>query len=348
VLVCGTVLSQGTGGVRRHNQELLPRVAKLLEACGGSLAVLAGRDGLAFELPSSIEVLPSRVPPAPALTRFAHESRALRDALDSARRAGRAFDLVHTGHLPAPRGLDVPFTLTLHDLKSVALPSEPLLRRLAGRKVVRDAVARARLVLCVSRTLADEVRELTACDAAKLRVVPNGCDHLGRLPRAPAEPRFVLCVGRLEPRKNVELLLRAWAHDASLPKLLLAGGSRGEHELDLRRRAQELGVGSRIEFPGECDDARLSQLYATCTAVVLPSLREGFDLPLVEALHAGAPLAASDLPVHRELAGPGVRFFDPRSPEACAAAIHDARPATAMLATWSASARDCANAWWSV
>jgi hypothetical protein len=85
---------------------------------------MASRDGLAFELPRTIEVSASNVPSQPALARFLRESSALRDELERANRASRPFQFVHTDHLPAPRGLSLPFTLTLHDLKSVASAAE--------------------------------------------------------------------------------------------------------------------------------------------------------------------------------------------------------------------------------
>lgn len=347
VLVCGTLLAQGLGGVQRHNRELLPRAARLLQAQGGALAVLLGREGLDFELPAAIARLPSNVPARPALARWSLESAALRRALDTARAAGAAFDLVHTAHLPAPHGLSVPFTLTLHDLKSVASVAQPLLRRVVGRHVIADAVARAARVLCVSGTLADEVRALTKCPDSKLAIVPNGCDHLPLVPRSQSDASFLLYVGRLEPRKNLAVLLRALASDPSLPQLWLAGESQGAHGAELEASARELGVERRVRFLGACDDARLAELYAACRCVVLPSLREGFDLPLVEALRAGAPVAASDLPVHRELSGAAARYFDPRSPEALAEAVRSASAATLApaLATWDQCAQACVAAW---
>ena len=100
VLVSGVVLSLPMSGVIRHNRELLPRVARLLEEGGGRLAVLDGADPVPFALPESVERFPSGVPAEPALARAAVEGRALRRAL-----AQGSFDLVHTGHLPAPRAL---------------------------------------------------------------------------------------------------------------------------------------------------------------------------------------------------------------------------------------------------
>ena len=75
VLVSGVVLGQPMGGVRRHNQELLPRLARLLEEDGGGLAILEGRKPVALELPPSIERFPSSVPSSPPLVRAMGESR---------------------------------------------------------------------------------------------------------------------------------------------------------------------------------------------------------------------------------------------------------------------------------
>lgn len=338
VLVCGTTLAQPMSGVRRHNQELLPRLAKLLSQRSGSLAVLASASGLPFELPAAIEVHASKVPARPALARAAWESLALRGALERARAAGTPFDVVHTDHLPAPRGLTVPFTLTLHDLKSVTLASAPLARRIVGRRVIADAVRRAAAVFAVSRTLREEVRELTGAPTGKLHVVPNGCDHLPLDAREPATPPFLLVVGHLEPRKNIESVLRALALDSALPELRLAGA--GANEAALRRLADELGVAARVRYLGLQSDAQLARLYATCACVVLPSLREGFDIPLAEALRAGAPVATSSLPVHRELA-PNAASFDPNDAAECARAIHAAAATNAQLATWD----EAASAW---
>ena len=349
VLVCGTTLSQQMGGVRRHVEQLLPRVAALLDAAGGSLTLLAGREGLPFELPRSVAVLESRVPARPALARFLRESTALAEVLERARADGRRFDLVHTDHLPAPRGLALPFTLTLHDLKSVKLASEPMARRLVGRRVLRDAVGRASRVLCVSHTLAREVHELLDVDAAKLAVVPNGCDHLPLHERAPSRPAFLLCVGRLEPRKNWEIVLRTLACEPGELEARFAGGSKGDHQARLRELARRLGIESRVHFLGLVDDRTLARLYATCAAVVLPSVREGFDIPLAEALRARAPVVASRLEVHVEIAGDLALYFDagaerlPR--ETLDLALAQRAPDPPPLATWDDAARACFEAW---
>jgi len=347
VLVVGSVLSQPMGGVRRHNQEFLPRAASLLRERGGALSVLAGRDGLALEPGPQVEVLASSAPAQPAALRAALESSAVQRALREARERGAPFDLVHTAHLPAPRALDTPFTLTLHDLKSVLAPGEGGVRRFVGRCLLQDALRRAERVLTVSRTLSSELREHFDAPQERLAHAPNGCDHLPLEPRHVATDAPLLFVGHLEPRKNLALLLHALALAPDLGKLQLAGAPKGDERARLEHLARELRIEARVEFLGLLSDAELAHHYAHCRAVVLPSLREGFDIPLVEALRAGAPLACSDLAVHRELAGSHASYFEPNSPQALAAAVRAAQPpiATPQLATWDDTARAYVECW---
>lgn len=349
VLVVGSVLAQPMGGVRRHSQELLPRAAKLLRENGGSLAVLAGRDGLALELGDEIERIDSSVPSSPALSRVVAESRALSRVLAQARERGRPFDLVHTAHMPTPRGLDAPLTFTLHDLKSVFSAAEPRVRRWVGRCVVNDALKRSKRVLVVSQTLRDELLEHFDARPEQIVVAPNGADHLPLAPRAPAHDSPLLFVGHVEPRKNLALLLQALALDPQLPDLAIAGAEKSGQRAELEQLAARLGVAGRLRWLGLQSDEQLARLYASCACVALPSRREGFDIPLVEALRAGAPVACSDLPVHRELAGPAACYFVPDDAQAAADALRSAMdlPAAAGVSvpTWDACARAYVRAW---
>ena len=101
------------GGVRRHNAQLLPRVAKLLADAGGELVLLQGREPVAFELSPDIRVIKSDVPASPAPVRASAEGRALRRALKAEAASDKAIDLVHVGHMPTPRSLPVPHTHTI-------------------------------------------------------------------------------------------------------------------------------------------------------------------------------------------------------------------------------------------
>lgn len=322
VLVAGAVLAQGPGGVRRHNQELLPRVARLLAEAGGGLAVLAGREGVAFPLPEPIEFLASRVPSGPPIARAAAEGVALRRVLAAAASRGEPFDLVHTAHLPAPRGLPVPYTLTLHDLRALLLEHTPFSRRFVAKSVIGGAVSRAAAVLTVSETVRHVLAEHFA--ARRLVVVPNAGDHLAVRPRAPGSGARLLHVGHLEPRKNLELLLAALALDPGLPELDLAGCEKHGEEERLRARARALGVEARVHFLGAVSEADLPELYARCAGVVIPSRLEGFGIGVLEAQRALAPLAIAVAGALPEVAGEGVPRFGPDDAAGCARAIRAA------------------------
>ncbi|HEX6885896.1 MAG TPA: glycosyltransferase [Planctomycetota bacterium] len=353
VLVAGAVLAQGPGGVQRHNQELLPRAARRLAAADGGLAVLLGRDGASFELSAPIEVLKSTVPSGPPLLRALHESRALRQALAEAARNGRPFDLVHTGHLPAPRGLPVPLTLTLHDLRALVLEHTPFSRRFVARSVIGTAVAQAAGVITVSATVRDTLAQHFR--PRRLFLVPNAGDHLPVLPRAPGPGARLMHVGHLEPRKNLELLLQALALEPSLPDLALAGAPKHAEDERLRARAVELGVAARLHLLGPVSDAELPGLYARCAAVVLPSRLEGFGIGVLEAQRALAPLAIARAGALPEVAGADVPSFEVDDAAGCVQAIRAAlaQPPELLVAhaaraarfSWEASADELVAAW---
>jgi len=336
VLVCGSVLGQPMGGVRRHNAELLPRAAALLEARGGRLALLEGRERIAFELPAGIERIASDVPARPVFLRALRESRAL------ARTQG--FDLVHTGHLPAPRGLPVPFTITLHDLRHVDAG------RFLARTVLTDALRRARGVFTVSQSVRRELIEHFRVQPERVRVVPNAADHFAPLPRSPAAGARLLCLGHLEPRKNQELLLRALALDPGLPGVDFRGAAKGSERARLEHLARELELGERARFLGPFEERELPALYANAAAAVFPARLEGFGIGVLEALRARCPLALSRIPAHLEVAGADVPNFAPDDPRACAAAIRAALSAPpthdhGQRYSWDASARALVEGW---
>ena len=324
VLVSGVVLSQPQGGVRRHNQELLPRVAKLLAQQGGSMALMQGKAGLPFELPGEIELLTSKVPARPAIVRATLEGRWLRKHIDKAQASGNPFSILHTAHLPVPRNLRIPYTLTLHDLRSLAGQQTPMSRRLVGRKLIGEAVKNARAVITVSQAVRSQLLDQFALAPERVHVVPNAADHFTPLPRGAAADAPILYVGHLEPRKNLSLLLHALAADPTLPDLVLAGAAKNEEDRRLLDEAAALGIGSRVSLPGAFDDADLPHLYAGAACCVFPAHVEGFCIPVLEAQRAGVPLAVARTEALQETAGADVPTFATDDPGECARSIRAA------------------------
>ena len=128
-------------------------------------------------------------------------------------------------------------------------------------------------------------------------------------------PYFVM-LGTIEPRKNHLLLLNVWRalvqRDGERAPRLVIVGQRGwecEQVLDLLDRCEALR-GFVLERQG-CDDTELATLLAHAQALLFPSFAEGYGMPMVEALAAGVPVLASDLPVFREVAGDVPEYLDP-------------------------------------
>lgn len=158
-----------------------------------------------------------------------------------------------------------------------------------------------------------------------IAVLPLGT---ATLPAARPEPgaRFVV-LGTIEPRKNHALLLDIWeAAGPSLPVLCVIG-RRGWEIAALTPRLDAAAAAGRVrELPG-LDDAGVAARLRGARALLLPSFAEGAGLPLAEALAAGVPAVASDLPALRETGGAVPLYLDPRDRPGWTAAIRDlARP----------------------
>jgi len=269
--------------------------------------------------------------------------------------AGEPFDLVHTAHLPAPRLGRTRYTLTVHDLRHLAGGRAAVARRALAAAACARAIRGAAATIAVSESVRGAILERFGVDPARVRVVPNAADHLGLRPRAAGPDAPILCVGHLEPRKNVELLLRALAADAGLPDLALAGAGKGEEGARLRSLARRLGVDSRTRFLGAPSDEELAELYASAACVALPSRIEGFGIPAIEAQRARVPLAVARTAALVEVAGDETPSFSPDDPAECARAIRRAigapaaaierAAANAARFSWDASARALVEAW---
>jgi glycosyltransferase involved in cell wall biosynthesis len=163
--------------------------------------------------------------------------------------------------------------------------------------------------------------------------------------------RVVLCVAQKRPYKNLGALVHALGALPDDVRLVLPGTAT-PHEDELRELAATLGVAERVRFPSWVSDAELEALYRLASGFVLPSLMEGFGLPVLEAMARGVPVACSDRPALPEVAGGAALLFDPEDPGAVADALRrlleDRRLADdlrrrgrerAAQLTWAATAR---------
>ncbi|MGF7235417.1 MAG: MSMEG_0565 family glycosyltransferase [Frankia sp.] len=262
---------------------------------------------------------------------------ALREAFDRAR-ANQGYDIVHAQDCISANSA-APCLRTVHHLDNFTTPELAT----CHEKALREPLAH----LCVSAAVAAELRAGWGITAT---VIPNGVDaDRFRAAAGPEEAaagrrdawrvclgRYVLAVGGIEPRKGTldlveafALLQRDWlppagAADPRPPRLVVAGGETLFDYRDYRdavdRRAAELDV--HIEVLGSIGHEDMPPLVAAAAAFAFPSTREGFGLAAMEALAAGVPVVASDLPVLREVFTGAVRFA--AGPAALAAGLADA------------------------
>jgi glycosyltransferase involved in cell wall biosynthesis len=132
---------------------------------------------------------------------------------------------------------------------------------------------------------------------------------------------IVLCVAQKRPYKNLGVLIRAMSELGDQPATLVLPGASTTHEAELRALAQTLGVGDRVRFLGWLSDADLDGLYRVATCFVLPSLIEGFGLPVLEAMARDVPVACSNRPALPEVVGEAAVLFGPEDQSAVTAAI---------------------------
>lgn len=139
--------------------------------------------------------------------------------------------------------------------------------------------------------------------------------------------KFVLAVGTMQPRKNIAFLVRAFAEAGKrIPDLalVLVGKRFGyRYDLEIEHAIDGLLSPEKVIFPGYVDDADMPALYAGARAFAFPSHYEGFGIPILEALSQGTPVAASDIPPSREVAGAAACFFDRQSVASAAEMLYN-------------------------
>jgi glycosyltransferase involved in cell wall biosynthesis len=240
-------------------------------------------------------------------------------------------DILHDpcGIAPFLRG-PVPYgrVVTVHDAIPLLAPSlEPLLTNIVYRTLIPAARVTADAVITVSQAARDDLVRALAWDPAAITVVPEGCSvraakrrtHGGGGEGLPFRTPFVLFVGAVSQRKNVETALSAVGRLAreGLPMQLWIAGPNTPH----RRRLLRHPAAKWCRVLDFVNDETLEALYARAVALVYPSLHEGFGLPVVEAMACGCPVVGSDIPVLRETAGDAACLVNPLDDRAWASAI---------------------------
>lgn len=228
-------------------------------------------------------------------------------------RRSLGINLFHSPCLGAPYPLSIPLVVTVHDLILLKNPPLGAFARYYFTRIVPAGWRRASLIICDSETVRAELLEFSRLKEEQVKVV-----HLysrfeskeGANLNLPAEksrvPYKFLVVSSLERRKNLELVLKAFA---MLPQslrdhcLLQVAGLELSSAAGSKVLSEQLQISGRVQFLGYLREHDLKKAYQDAFLLISASKEEGFDLPPLEAMSLGTPVLLSDIPVHREIYG---------------------------------------------
>jgi glycosyltransferase involved in cell wall biosynthesis len=314
VLVDAAVVKPNLGGLRTYIRSLV--------------GALHDRDDVVLDVATSRPAEFAHAPgatiiPIPAATQGFMARAVWREARLGAlaERSGAEVVLVPYPEMTL-RPLAVPTVMVVHDVRAVVAPRyDTRGRRLRFAAALGAACRTATHVVCVSEFTHMSLDACVRIDPARVSVIGEAASaQIGPVTRStppPDERPYVLYVGSLMPHKNVDTLVRAFALDSLDVDLVLVGPATPAEQQRLQALIDELGCGRHVRHLGWLDDDELGRRYAAATAVAIPSLHEGFGLPVLEGLQLGVPVVASDIPAFREVAGDHVmlvrRPLDPRS-----------------------------------
>lgn len=213
--------------------------------------------------------------------------------------------------------------VTVHDLCQVAKP-ETLANELQRRyaKYLFSKVAkRASAILCVSEFTASELQKYFRVDRERVVVAYPAIGNMWSIsettqPTSSNSP-FLLAVGSVKKHKNLPRLIAAFSgvrnqipHD-----LIIVGKQHGFLNSETQLQSISEALNGRVRFTGHVTDQQLTFYYRNATAIIFPSLYEGFGFPLVEAMAEGCPIACSNISSLPEVAGDAALLFDPYNVE---------------------------------
>jgi glycosyltransferase involved in cell wall biosynthesis len=263
--------------------------------------------------------------------------------------------------------------VTVHDLAFLKYSDQVTAKRYQYlHRMIRSSVKRADVVLVPSQATRGDVIETFDIEPGHVKVTPLGVDP--RFQPAPAEAisvarasfglqnPYILTVGTLEPRKNLPALVRAFATlRDDVPHDLVLAGPDGWLMDEIEATIQESGIQERVRRIGFAEDEALTALYSGADVVAIPSLYEGFGLPVLEAMATGAPVLTSNLSSLPEVAGDAAILVDPTRIDAIADGLRRilesdtlrnqlraAGPQQAARFTWEQTAKRTRDAYQSI
>lgn len=229
----------------------------------------------------------------------------------------KGFDVIHcpTVRVPFLRKPKGPkLVMTIHDLVPLVAPEHHTIgHRVYFRYFLRRSLRRFDGIIAVSESTKSDLTRLLSIDAEKISVVRSSIRWSIEEKNPSPDGKFFLAVGTLEPRKNLKRVIEAFVsfrrrHRGLGHRLLIAGPAGWGPRISPSLGAEFSGD---VEWLGYVSEERLRELYRTATALVYPSLYEGFGLPPLEAMSHGCPAILSDVSSLPEVGGNAVLYVDP-------------------------------------
>lgn len=315
--------SYRNAGVSRYTYRLIEGLAREQTDDRYSIFVAAQDRGAVARFGNArVQLLPSRGPTTRPAQRVLWEQTQLPGLL---RRLG--VDVFHSPVNVLPLRLPCASVVTIHDLAFIHYPQfyRPA-RRLYQRTFTSRSARAATLVIADSQSTRQDIIAHFGVHPDKVRVVYPAIDPrfqpvddpavLARFRAAHDLPEhFLLYLATLEPRKNVEGLVRAYAELRAMapdaPPLVLAGG-KGWYYDTIFALVRQLGIERAVTFAGYVSDEEQPLWYAAADLFIYPSFFEGFGLPVAEAMACGTPVITSDVSSLPEVAGTVALQVNPR------------------------------------
>lgn len=233
----------------------------------------------------------------------------------------------------------VPAVCTIHDVTPITMPSHSAPVSAMQRVLLKGCARFSRTIITSSECSKRDIITHFGVPEEKVVVIHDGCDQslfntnppdmaaLAALrARLGIEKPYLLHHGTIQPRKNLERLIEAFhrmlAENADLNFDLVLVGQLGWASDEIVNAAAKSNGRGRVILAGMLDDTDLALLIKGATLVVVPSLYEGFSLPMVEAMACGVPTIASNTSCLPEISGNALAYFDPLSVEEIAACMH--------------------------
>ena len=250
---------------------------------------------------------------------------------------GSKADITHFMNYHVPPGVKGKVVTMIYDMVYKVYPETMNTRtRVMLNLSMKNSCKRADIIVTISQFSKNEIMKFLNVPSEKIVVMPCGVDLKLYRPdysmedvhrvksKYRVEGEYLLYLGTLEPRKNIERLVKAYhilkQHITDIPKLVIAGHTGWQYD-SIFKEVSILNMHNNVIFTGYIDAADSPVLMKGATLFVFPSLYEGFGMPPLEAMACGTPVVTSNVASLPEVVGDAALLVDPYSVEAIAGAM---------------------------